>query len=549
MITVLLCTVAVGNLVLGQSPQVTVSQGTMKGQIFKSREGKDYYGFTRIPYAKPPVGKLRFMISEKADKWTGVLDATKSTPSCYQMNIYAAGTPTLGEEDCLYLNIFTPNTTGKYPVIFSIHGGGFNSGSVGYFGTAKYFMDEDVVFVAPNYRLGTFGFLSLEDNVMPGNMGLKDQALALEWVHNEISAFGGDPNMITVIGESAGGASSNLICEAPRTNGLIKGCVSQSGNGWAAWGILRPGESRRMALNLAKAIGCNETGDLLKCLQEKPIELAGNRSLVVDNTTRIPSPSPVLEPVNAPGAILTSWPTSANHNFPWIVGVCQDDGMLFTGTYEYNLTSEQETDIFINTFNNTIIAQLELQNKPNEFLRVWERFFSKGLEPLRAIRNFFTEFLFLYPSLVALNKHPGPTYFYVFNYTGGPQMFVGDNEAIGVGHAAELAYFFEFGEAPGWPKLADIELSKQLVKMWANFARNQTPNSQDVVQWPQFQGLHFLDIQNSGVTVRNYDQYQEILDFWRSIIPDPTSKSSTIQSSLLFIGALSIFTIYKTLFL
>ncbi|XP_014275638.1 juvenile hormone esterase [Halyomorpha halys] len=548
MLAILLCAVAVGHLVMGQSPQVTTSQGTLKGQILRSRDGRDYFSFTRIPYAKPPLGERRFMISEKADKWTGILDATQPTPTCYQKNQYSGGPPIIGQEDCLYLNVFTPNTTGKYPVIFSIHGGGFNSGSVFFFGNAKFFMDEDVVFVAPNYRLGNLGFLSLEDNVMPGNMGLKDQALALEWVYKEISAFGGDPNLITVIGESAGGASSDLICSSPRTNGLIKGCVSQSGNGWTPWAILKPGESRRMVLNLAKAVGCNETGNLLKCLQDKPIELVANITLVKDETTKS-GPSPVLEPVNTPGAILTSWPTSASHNYPWIVGVCQDDGMLFTGTYEYNLTSKQNTDDFINTFNNTIITQLDLQNKPKEFLSVWERFFNKGLEPLRAIRNFFTEFLFLYPSLVALNKHPGPTYFYVFNYTGGPQMFVGNNEPIGVGHAAELAYFFEFGEVPGWPKLADIELSKQLVKMWVNFARNQTPSSKDVVQWPQFQGLHFLDIQNSGVTVRNYDQYQEILDFWKTIFPDPASKSSTIQSSLVFMGTLSIFTAFKTIFL
>ncbi|XP_024219897.2 venom carboxylesterase-6-like [Halyomorpha halys] len=124
-----------------------------------------------------------------------------------------------GQEDCLYLNVFTPNTTARLPVLFSIHPGGFYGGSAGLFGSANFFMDEDVVFVAPNYRVGTLGFLSLEDNNIPGNMGLKDQALALEWTYREISAFGGDPKLITVIGESAGGESSNAICSITRTNG------------------------------------------------------------------------------------------------------------------------------------------------------------------------------------------------------------------------------------------------------------------------------------------------------------------------------------------
>ncbi|CAH1407437.1 unnamed protein product [Nezara viridula] len=379
MLAAVLCVAALGHLVLGENPQVTTSYGTMKGQVLKSRDGRDFFSFTRIPYAKPPVGERRFMISEKADNWTGILDATKPIPSCYQINPWQPGS---GQEDCLYLNIFTPKLTGKYPVIFSIHGGAFVAGSASGFKTAKYFMDEDVVFVAPNYRVGTIGFLSFEDKVIPGNFGLKDQALALEW---------------------------NIVIR--------------------------------------------------------------------------PTTAPVLESADGPGAILTSWPTAADHKYPWIIGVCQDEGLLFTGIYEYNRTSKEETDKFINTFNETMTSLLNLENKPKEFVKVWERFFTKGLEPLKAIRNFLTEYMFLNPTLVALNKHAGPTYFYNFNYTGGPQVFAGNDEAKGVGHGAELAYFYESSsEKPDWPKIADIQLSKQLVKMWANFARNQAPSSQGMVQ-------------------------------------------------------------------
>ncbi|CAH1407431.1 unnamed protein product [Nezara viridula] len=402
------------NIWLRQSPQVTTSYGTMKGQILKSRDGRDFFSFTRIPYGKPPVGERRFMISEKAENWTGIWDATRPIPSCHQAKSLFSGSGTLGQEDCLYLNVFTPNTNSRLPVIFSIHGGGFKIGTAADFGSARYFMDEDVVFVAPNYRLGTMGFLSLDDSVIPGNMGLKDQALALEWVQKEISAFGGDPNMITVIGESAGGASSNLICEAPRTNSLIKGCVSQSGNGWTPWVFLKSGVARQMALNFAKAVGCNETG-LLQCLQNKPIELVGNVSLLHDEITRITDVFPVLEPVNANGALLTSWPTNANHNFPWIVGVCQDEGMIYT-----------------------------------------------------------LQYMFVYPSMKGLNRHPGPTYFFKFNYTRGPSVPFAHIDHPGVPHGAELAYLYEpTFTSKDWPKPEDVELSKLLVKMWVNFARNQ----------------------------------------------------------------------------
>lgn len=549
---IVLCAVALGQVALGQEPQVTTSQGTMKGKVLKSRDGREFFSFTSIPYAKPPVGERRFMISEKADNWTGILDATKPTPPCYQPNMWQADSPTVGQEDCLYLNIFTPNRTARLPVIFSIHGGGFMSGSVDFFSAAKFFMDEDVIFVALNYRLGTLGFLSLEDNVIPGNMGLKDQALALEWVHKEISAFGGDPDLITVVGESAGGVSSNLICSVPRTNGLIKGCVSQSGAGWSPWSIQKPGLARKRALNLLKAVGCAEDKDLLKCLQNKPLDVVGNMSLLSnDNRVSLSIVSPVSEPSSA-NALVTEWPPVAARYFPWIVGVCQDDGMLFTYEYEFKMKNQQDIDQFIDNFNKTIIRELNLKNRKSDVQRIRERFFKKGVEPLRAIRNFFTEYMFLYPALKGLSIQSGPTYFYNFNYTGGPQYpFVGEVPSIGVGHAAEMPYFFEvpYTTPSGWPNAADTALSKQLVKMWVNFARDQTPTSQGMVQWPQFQGKNYLNIQNSGVTSGEFTQYQEILDFWKSIIPEESSKSSMSQSSLLFVAALSIFTIFRGLFI
>ncbi|XP_014275655.1 juvenile hormone esterase [Halyomorpha halys] len=543
---VLLCAVAVGHLVVGQSPYVVTSQGTMRGKVLSSRDGRDYFSFTKIPYAKPPVGERRFMISEKADNWTGILDATQPIPSCFQSG-YFRGQGFSGQEDCLYLNVFTPNITGRYPVIFAIYGGAFKAGSAAGLGSGKYFMDEDVVLVIPNYRVGNLGFLSLEDNVIPGNMGLKDQALALEWVHQEISAFGGDPNLITVMGQSSGGASSDLICEAPRTNGLIKGCISQSGVGWSSWAILRPGVARQLALKMAKTVGCNETGDLLKCLQSKPVELVGDIYLLQDNTRILSLVSPVLEPTTAPGAILTSWPTTANHSFPWIAGVCQDDGLLFTGMYESHSMSPEETDKFIKNFNQTIVYELYLENRTDEFETIYQKFFTNGDEPLIAIRKFLTEYMFVQPALKGISKHPGPAYYYNFNFTGESQP--GLRNVTGVGHGAEMHYLFESSyrniTAP-----EDVKLSKLLVKMWVNFARDQTPSSKDMVQWSQFEGQtrYYLDIKNSGNSVLVLTQYQEIIDFWKTIFPDQSSESSMSHSPLLYMPALGIITVNKELF-
>ncbi|XP_066909384.1 juvenile hormone esterase isoform X2 [Halyomorpha halys] len=452
-----------------------------------------------------------------------------------------------GQEDCLYLNVFTPNTTARLPVLFSIHPGGFYGGSAGLFGSANFFMDEDVVFVAPNYRVGTLGFLSLEDNNIPGNMGLKDQALALEWTYREISAFGGDPKLITVIGESAGGESSNAICSITRTNGLIKGCISQSGNAWKPWSYQKPGLAREKALNLVRAVGCEGSENYLKCLQGKPVELVGNMSLLSNEYFQ--TVAPVMEPATAPGAIMTVWPPANVRSYPWIVGLCQDDGMLVTSGYEYKEKSQQEIDQFINDFNKTVIRELYLENRTEVIQKIRERFFTNGLQPLRAIRNFYTEYLFMYPTLKGLSIQGGPNYLYKFNYTGGPSMSPGETKDIGVGHGAEMPYFFEMPfKVPGWPSAADLALSKQLIKMWVNFARDQNPTRHGEVKWLQFQNKYYLDIQNSGISVAELNKYKEVIDFWKNILTDQPSKSSMSSSSSLFIVTLSIFTVFKGLF-
>nr|WON00868.1 venom carboxylesterase-6 [Arma chinensis] len=526
----------------------------MRGKVLKSRDGKDFFSFTKIPYAKPPLGERRFKISEKADNWNGTLDATQHIPSCYQ-NSEFVGKGTSGQEDCLYLNVFTPNITGKLPVIFHVHGGAFKVGNAGGFDIANFFIDENIVFVATNYRLGTLGFLSLEDDVIPGNMGLKDQALALEWVRKEISAFGGDPDLITVMGESAGAASSHILCEIPRTRDLVKGCVSQSGDGWSQWAIMSKGHAREMALNLIKEVGCNET-NTLQCLQSKPIELVGNDSLLINasqpqSTSRLTLSSPVLEQLNNPEAILTSWPTGSKHDYPRILGVSQDDGMIYTFLYEYHLKSQQEIDSFINNFNQSVISVLHLENRTNDFLKIRDRFFKKDVDPILAIRNFATEYLFVQPVLKSLSVHTGPIYFYKFNYTRGPALpFNLKPDHPGVPHGAEAPYLLGDSShiSSSWPNKEDVKLSKLLVKMWANFAKNQTPSGPGVVEWSKFQGQYFLDIQDSGVNIGNYTQYHEILDFWKTIFPEVPSSSSTIHSSLLLSTAFCIYTVFKRIF-
>lgn len=183
-----------------------------------------YQEFKGIPYAEPPIGKLRFKAPVKHKGWKLIRNAREHGPNCEV------------SEDCLYLNVYTMSLKCKRSVMVYIHGGSFNSGSGDstLFGPS-YFMKENVVIVTLNYRLGAFGFLSTGDEVIQGNNGLKDQLMALKWVKQNIEAFGGDVNSITIFGESAGSASVEYLILSPLAKGLFHRAISESGSSLCPW--------------------------------------------------------------------------------------------------------------------------------------------------------------------------------------------------------------------------------------------------------------------------------------------------------------------------
>ncbi|CAG7785032.1 unnamed protein product, partial [Allacma fusca] len=183
----------------------------------------------------------------------------------------------VGNEDCLFLNIsapkFTEPQTTPLPVIFYIHGGGYQMGTANYY-HANYLMDQDVIFVAPNYRLGVFGFLNTGDEVIRGNAGMKDQRLALKWVNENIEAFGGDPSRITIIGESAGGGSIHHLMLSPSTKGLFAKAVCMSGVGTQTWGIESTSDAVKFTKKLAQRFNCtsDDSSQIAECLRGKTVK-------------------------------------------------------------------------------------------------------------------------------------------------------------------------------------------------------------------------------------------------------------------------------------
>ena len=178
-----------------------------------------------------------------------------------------------GSEDCLYISVFTRHlgTTARRPVLVFFHGGAFIFGGTTMM-TGQYLLEQDLVLVTVQYRLGPFGFLTLEDSTVPGNLGLLDQVASLQWVHQHIAQFGGDPGLVTVAGLSAGAASVHYLLQSPLTDGLIHRAVLLSGSSLCWWADL-PGQAST-ARTLAGRLGCPTSPSLevLTCLRKQEAE-------------------------------------------------------------------------------------------------------------------------------------------------------------------------------------------------------------------------------------------------------------------------------------
>ncbi|KAK7590851.1 hypothetical protein V9T40_002464 [Parthenolecanium corni] len=290
-----------------------------------------------VPYAQPPVGNLRLENPLPVKPWTSVLNATTYSPLCPQFSHQGV----VGNEDCLYLNIYAPQqkTNSKLPVWLYIFGGRRIFGHAAPFKYGpEYLMDYQIILVTFAYRLGLAGYLSTEDSAIPGNYGLKDQSMALKWVREHIAAFGGDPTNVTLGGDSAGGVDSSLHLFSPLSKGLFHRCISQGGHPLNFWSMMKPGQSREYAWQLGKVLGCsnyvNKTSEtLLQCLKSKSIEelIVSTLELVYDYVLPDTMFGPVIEHPYVDGAFLIENPADLiqkSINIPYLSGVTADEGSL-----------------------------------------------------------------------------------------------------------------------------------------------------------------------------------------------------------------------------
>ncbi|HET7534995.1 MAG TPA: carboxylesterase family protein [Candidatus Didemnitutus sp.] len=444
-----------------------------------------------IPFAAPPVGDLRWRAPQPTAKWTGVRAADKFGPDPYQGD----GKGNVSE-DCLYLNIWSPAKSAgeKLPVLVWIYGGGFIVGSTSTpVHNGEHLARKGVVLVSINYRVGPLGFLAHPEltaespHHVSGNYGLLDQIAALRWVKRNIAAFGGDPDKVTIFGESAGGISVSMLCASPEAKGLFRGAISQSGG---SFGPTRdttyPGENMR---TLAQA----EASGIAFAQKAGVVSLADLRKLPPDK----------LPPGWGSGA---AWPIVDG----WVI---PDDQHRLYEAGKYN-----SVDILVG-YNSDEMLAFPRDKTPAEYRASTEKRYGPFAEKLLAAypagqdtmpkttRDLARDAAFGWHtwSWATLQARAGKSKVYYYYFDQHPPRPAGSPEADhGMPHGVDVPYVFQTldrNDARLRPE--DFAISDTVSTYWTNFAKHGNPNGPGVPPWPAFtdadrQVMYFHDVASPG---------------------------------------------------
>jgi len=444
--------------------------------------------WTGIPYAAAPVGELRWKAPQPAPRWDGVRSAVGFGPRCMQKGLMEAVNADPSKEmseDCLYLNVWSPAKSGTFPVMLWIHGGGYTGGtgnSEMYFGD-RLARDGDVVVVTFNYRLNIFGFLAHpklreeDPDGSTGSYGSLDQVAAIEWVRENIEGFKGDPDRITIFGESAGGWSVCTMLATPLNRGKLYAAILESG-GCEASESLEEGYAR--AKEAAEKIGCQY--DDLECLRQAPAEK-------VLRATEGQLGGFGWFP-HHDGHLLTDSPlnmiTAGDYNrVPFIAGFNRNEADALAAFFPKIRFATKKN------YRKAVRHRLGLSEDEAERL--------VGLYPLsdyngkvkNAFGQMFTHAALACPTYTGLQeaaKHQEDTWLYRFDYD---DMRFG--RLIGALHAMEIPFVFDSLDRPPTGMLygpRNIDQARELAEVmqgvWTGFARHGNPNGEGLPPWPGF---------------------------------------------------------------
>ncbi|OAD59462.1 Esterase B1, partial [Eufriesea mexicana] len=481
-----------------RTPIVRAPIGPIRGTVLHTVwNAIEYSSFKGIPYAKPPLGDLRFKPPVPTDRWKKVLNAFKEGSVCPQSDF--ATSELTGCEDCLYLNVYTRELKFKSrlqlkPVMVWIHGGGYFSG---YSNSSLYgpdfFLEADVVFVSFNYRLGVLGFLALDHPNATGNAGLKDQQLALQWVQNNIAAFGGNPKQVTIFGESAGSTSIGFHMLSERSRGLFLRSISMSGTPLCPWAFHTPEEMIRNAHKLAHVLGFipKDKDDLLNYLRQTPALHLANAAKDVD-LNFLPFRPTIENPHTdlSNSTFLTECPITKYHNGDFyhhdtMLGYTRDELVMFLGP---SIRVANMIDWAKRYLQNIDKHNLGIISKPTNLMAEFvTNLVKSSLKSLMKVGMdiFFSSPIDLTQRLLAKHNTGHPNYYYRLSYETKYAMHrLQNNPLNGTAHFDDVGYIFNAKSlhAPIDPKDKFNLFRKKMVTLWTNFAKYGDPTPKNFNQ-------------------------------------------------------------------
>lgn len=515
LLAVTCCALWLGGCADSKTTVITTTYGPVQGI-----ELDETAVFRDIPYAAPPVNDLRWRAPQPPEPWENVLPVTEYGPACWQitdtgnsefltMLTEGSGMSSFGQwavttfagfadlavdEDCLTLNVVSPDvqTDAKLPVMFWIHGGGHQYGSGGRNYDSTTFANRGVVLVTINYRLGLYGFfahpeLAAEDaNGSTGNYGMLDQIAALRWVKENISAFGGNPNNVTIFGESAGAHSVGQLMASPLARGLFHKAIAQSGSGFYQFQSTDEAYERMSG----KDAGLR-AGEILGL--DGPGQIAAMRNLSTEQLIKVATDEDVVATLHPQidGYVLpeaTARVFSANQQaaVPLMVGSNADEGsvLYYFGMSPIDGSTEMQQPQTLDDWDQLLTEQFaEAADTVALHYSV-----DDDNDVVGAAEQLMGDSWFGRHAYYMAQRHSrgqSPTYLYFYE-----RRPASDNETIGATHALELNPLFG-GFIPFWPTDArDDELVEQMQSYWSNFAKTGNPNSAALPAWAEFDPLN-----------------------------------------------------------
>lgn len=538
--------------------QVTVSEGVLEGELVQNEYGGTYCSFKGIPFAQPPLGDLRFKAPQPPTPWEGVRAAKEFGPKCYQNDVFTKF-GRIGSEDCLYLNVYTPEVKPDkpLPVMFWVHGGGFLCGGSNddLYGP-EFLVRQGVIVVSINYRLEVLGFLCLDTPEIPGNAGMTDQVQALRWVNKNIANFGGDPKNITIFGESAGGASVSYLLVSPMSKGLFKRAIAQSGSSLCDW--VQTIKPRERALALARQLGCysEDNKELYEFFKNQPIEKLVEAAAPLQLTEAQKSASDIKFSISDEkkfgdnerffyGDMIDVVSNGVHEGVDIMTGFTSDEGIIALDSVEgTNMILEAARnfpEIFISkhlSFKLPMDQQLVLGAKIRKF------YFDNPIkipEDWDKWVKYLSMYLFIYPTIqwikLCAPKKKNKVYLYKFTCKSERNLFVhfkGLTDLIGnkpvTSHADDLLYLFnaKMMNTKVDTSSETFQLIERVTKLWTNFAKygNPTPDDSLGAKWAPYtvEKQNYLDIGN--VLTTGVAPEKDEVQFWENILKEYEPQSS-----------------------